>query len=45
MFFFNFWTKGHKIVEILALLTTERSSSKEYNVAGYAILLSTGFNI
>ncbi len=33
MFFFKFWTKGYKIVEILALLTTELSSSKEYNVA------------
>ncbi len=27
-----FWTKGHKIVEILALLTTELSNSKIYKV-------------
>ena len=27
-----FWTKGHKIVEILALLTTKLSSSKMYKV-------------
>ena len=30
--FFIFWTKGHKIVEILALLTTELSSFKIYKV-------------
>ncbi len=31
-FFLIFWTKGHNIVEILALLTTELSSSKIYKV-------------
>ncbi len=31
-FFLIFWTKGHKIVEILALLTAELSSSKMYKV-------------
>ena len=30
--FFIFWTKSHKIVEILALLTTKLSSSKIYKV-------------
>ncbi len=29
---FFFWTKGHKIVEILAILTTKLSSSKMYKV-------------
>ena len=32
IFFKIFWTKGHQIVEILALLTTKLSRSKMYKV-------------
>ena len=32
VFFKFFWTKGHKIIEILVLLTAELSSSKIYKV-------------
>jgi hypothetical protein len=42
LLFFNFWTKWYKIVEILALLAAELSSSKIYKV-GYVILHSIGF--